>query len=317
MIYFLSLETIRVEFSLRNILQVPLLLSEVQILWKYSSLSWKRKASVSVENDETTKEYTNDTLTEQTDQPVHCDIVNDCVILPNDTSKIELSLQPNRPGYLTILGITYRLNILVQNTNEPSKWPDGIRGKTLFHVKGTRLNSNRKERLNVMYGVDKRLEIQVVPEAPLLQVKQTIFFFNKLNFLFFLSFRKIEFSPLPATMFCGEIQSCLVHLINTSSQHTINRVRLATSQPNLIAISSLDEENLLKSTDQSEAIYNHSINHSPSVLNLINSHHQLQPNSVQTIRLWLRAPHVAGEMNMDFMFVYESEQFQQPLRSVE
>jgi hypothetical protein len=44
-------------------------------------------------------------------------------------------------------------------------------GKKLFHVKGIRLNANRKERLNVMYGVDKRLELQVVSEAPLLHVK--------------------------------------------------------------------------------------------------------------------------------------------------
>jgi hypothetical protein len=43
-------------------------------------------------------------------------------------------------------------------------------GKTLFHVKGIRLNSNRKERLNTIYGIDKRLELQIVPEAPLLQV---------------------------------------------------------------------------------------------------------------------------------------------------
>ena len=84
--------------------------------------------------------------------------------------KIELSLRPRRPGYLTILGISYRLNILVQNISDQTTWPYGIMGKTLFQVKGARLNSNRKERLNVMYGTDKRLEIQVVPEAPLLQV---------------------------------------------------------------------------------------------------------------------------------------------------
>ena len=43
-------------------------------------------------------------------------------------------------------------------------------GKALFQVKGNRLNSSRKERLNVIYAIDKRLELQVVPEAPLLQV---------------------------------------------------------------------------------------------------------------------------------------------------
>ena len=88
--------------------------------------------------------------------------------------KIELSLRPHHPGYLTILGIRYRLNIVSQDISDQNTWPYGIMGKTLFHVKGIRLNSNRKERLNVIYGADKRLEIQVVPEAPLLQVNISI-----------------------------------------------------------------------------------------------------------------------------------------------
>jgi len=54
-----------VEFYVQNILQVPLLLSEVQILWKHSSVSWKRKTSMSTDSSEESKEYTNDTLTKQ------------------------------------------------------------------------------------------------------------------------------------------------------------------------------------------------------------------------------------------------------------
>ncbi len=50
---------------MKNTLQVPLLLSEVQILWKYSSIGWKRKASISTDNSEESKEYTNDRLTKQ------------------------------------------------------------------------------------------------------------------------------------------------------------------------------------------------------------------------------------------------------------
>ncbi|CAF3933295.1 unnamed protein product [Adineta steineri] len=286
-------ETIRVEFYVRNILQVPLLLSEVQILWKHSSNSWKRKSSVSAENVEDSKEFTNDTLTKQSDEPVECDTLTDCVVFPNDTLKIELSLRPRRPGYLTILGICYRLNILVQNISDQTTWPYGIKGKTLFHVKGTRLNSNHKERLNIMYGVDKRLELQVIPEAPLLQ---------------------IEYSPMPTAMFCGEIQSCLIHLINKSSTHSINRIRLATSQPNLITISPSDNDSLLTYTNQSQSIWNHSLQQQSSILTLVNPQQPLLANSTRTIRLWLHASHLAGEMNVDFLFLYESDVFQQPLR---
>ncbi|CAF4227417.1 unnamed protein product, partial [Rotaria sp. Silwood2] len=286
-------ETIRVEFYVRNTLQVPLLMSEVQILWKFSLGTWKRKASVSADTTEEWKEYTNDTLTKQTEELVECGILSDCVIFPNDTSKIELSLRPRRSGNLTILGICYRLNILVQNISDQTTWPYGIMGKTLFHVKGIRLNSNRRERLNIIYGVDKRLEIQVVPEAPLLH---------------------IEFSPMPAAMFCGEIQSCLIHLINTSSMHPITRVRLVISQPNLITVSSIDEDSLLTYTNESKSMWNHPLNQQSSVLTLVSHHHPLLANSTRTIRLWLHASHLAGEMNIDFLFLYESDVFQQPLR---
>ena len=63
--FLFYLETVRIEFEIRNTLQVTLLLSELQILWKYSSTGTKRKTSVSTENIEETKEFTNDTVTKQ------------------------------------------------------------------------------------------------------------------------------------------------------------------------------------------------------------------------------------------------------------
>jgi len=115
-------------------------------------------------------------------------------------------------------------------------------------------------------------------------------------------------------MFCGEIQSCLIHLINTSSIHSINRIRLTTNQPNLITISSYEDDNLLTYTNEFQSIWHHSLNQQSSVLTLVNHHHPLVANSTRTIRLWLHASHLAGEMNIDFLFLYESDVFQQPLR---
>lgn len=119
---------------------------------------------------------------------------------------------------------------------------------------------------------------------------------------------------MPAAMFCGEIQSCLIHLINRSTTHAINHVRLATNQPSLITISSSNEDSLFTYKNESQSIWNHSLHHQPSILTLVNQHHPLEPNSTRTVRLWLRASHLAGEMNVDFLFVYESDVFQQPLR---
>ncbi|CAF1547592.1 unnamed protein product, partial [Adineta steineri] len=109
-------------------------------------------------------------------------------------------------------------------------------------------------------------------------------------------------------------QSCLIHLINKSSTHSINRIRLATSQPNLITISPSDNDSLLAYTNQSQSIWNHSLQQQSSILTLVNPQQPLLANSTRTIRLWLHASHLAGEMNVDFLFLYESDVFQQPLR---
>ena len=61
----------RVEFYVRNALQVPLLLSEVQLLWKYTLTGAKKKASIPAEAIEDPKEYTNDTLAKLVRVSVH------------------------------------------------------------------------------------------------------------------------------------------------------------------------------------------------------------------------------------------------------
>ena len=119
---------------------------------------------------------------------------------------------------------------------------------------------------------------------------------------------------MPNEMFAGEVQSCLVHLINTSSTHAINRIRLATSQPNLIAMSSSEDHTLITSTDDIQSQWNHSLTQHSPILTLANQPHLIQANSTRTIRLWLHAAHAVGEMNIDFLFLYESDGFQQPLR---
>lgn len=119
---------------------------------------------------------------------------------------------------------------------------------------------------------------------------------------------------MPNEMFAGEVQSCLVHLINTSSTHAINRIRLATSQPNLITISSSEDSTYSTLTDQSQSHYHHSSSQQSSILTLISQSNALPANSTRTIRLWLHASHLVGEMNIDFLFLYESDGFQQPLR---
>lgn len=115
-------------------------------------------------------------------------------------------------------------------------------------------------------------------------------------------------------MFCGEIQSCLIHLINTSPTHSINRVRLITSQPNLITISSSEEDSVLTNTNEFQSTWNHPLTQQSPVLTLVAHHHPLEANATRTVRIWFHAAHPAGEMNIDFLFLYESDVFQPPLR---
>lgn len=46
----------------------------------------------------------------------------------------------------------------------------GVSGMQLIHVKGPRLNKSKQHKSIATYDVDKRLEMKILPQLPLLEV---------------------------------------------------------------------------------------------------------------------------------------------------
>lgn len=92
--------------------------------------------------------------------------------------QIQISLKPHRTGEIHVLGISYTLTMVhittdpdVSNIVAPSVANGiSINGVQMFSIRGPRLNKSKKEQCSRIYGPDRRLEIKVIGNMPLLQV---------------------------------------------------------------------------------------------------------------------------------------------------
>ena len=100
-----------------------------------------------------------------------------------------MTLTPQQMGELRIYGLTYNLGSATTTFMAPSQGLDGpllggfsgsnkasyvstvfVRGKQKIEVQGPRLNAKKDEMVNKMYGPDRRLDLTVLEEMPILQV---------------------------------------------------------------------------------------------------------------------------------------------------
>ena len=92
-----------------------------------------------------------------------------------------LTVIPCKTGQLCITGIKYSLSSVAINGPIEEKFsvpsvPNSamaavsILGKLDLVVKGLRLNNTKAEKMSVVYGQDNRLNLEVVPAMPLLEV---------------------------------------------------------------------------------------------------------------------------------------------------
>ena len=95
--------------------------------------------------------------------------------------QLHLSLTPLKTGELHIVGLSYNLATNPanhQNANLPTIQPNSIaslcvRGKQPLEVQGPRLNATKAEKTSKTYGPDRRLDLVVAPQMPLLEVSKT------------------------------------------------------------------------------------------------------------------------------------------------
>uniref|UniRef100_A0A8C7IEG0 Trafficking protein particle complex subunit 8 n=1 Tax=Oncorhynchus kisutch TaxID=8019 RepID=A0A8C7IEG0_ONCKI len=169
-------EPIIVEVAFRNPLKVPLVLSDLSLLWKFTFKDFSRPQPQDI-------------------------MVGDAVTITNEKEAIaRLKLLPRQTGQLTILGLVYNLASTPSTGDSTINSPSAtagtsVRGRQDLEIQGPRLNQSKEEKTSVSHGPDRRLDPTITPPMPLLEV-------------FFLQF--------PTALLCGEIRKAYVEFCNVS-----------------------------------------------------------------------------------------------------
>uniref|UniRef100_A0A8C7SYK2 Trafficking protein particle complex 8 n=1 Tax=Oncorhynchus mykiss TaxID=8022 RepID=A0A8C7SYK2_ONCMY len=212
-------EPIIVEVAFRNPLKVPLVLSDLSLLWKFTLKDFSRPQPQDVMvGDAVTITNEKEAIAPRVRKgkggiPSVCKFLTFSLL----SWQARLKLLPRQTGQLTILGLVYNLASTPStgdstiNSNSPS-----VRGRQDLEIQGPRLNQTKEEKTSVSHGPDRRLDPTITPPMPLLEV-------------FFLQF--------PTALLCGEIRKAYVEFCNVSHVPLCG-LRVASTHPDFFTFGS-------------------------------------------------------------------------------
>uniref|UniRef100_A0A8C0YCX3 Trafficking protein particle complex subunit 8 n=1 Tax=Cyprinus carpio carpio TaxID=630221 RepID=A0A8C0YCX3_CYPCA len=268
-------EPIIVEMVFRNLLKVPLALSALSLLWKF-----------------TPKDFSGPQV----------------VCAPFFFYLARLKLLPHKTGELHVLGVVYNLGTGEVDNSEGSLAGDlmCVRGQQNLEIQGPRLNMTKEEKTSVKYGPDHRLDPIITPPMPLLEV----FFINFPTGLLCGEIRKawVEFvnvSAVPLTglrvasthpefFTFGSATSDLTPVTPTAAEHC-SAYKTVAMPPSVATVSLV-----------SPAAFGVTSSDRPIVAEIPLSQGVLGPGEALQIPLWLRGPDREGVHEINFLFYYES-----------
>uniref|UniRef100_A0A8C2A3Y8 Trafficking protein particle complex 8 n=1 Tax=Cyprinus carpio TaxID=7962 RepID=A0A8C2A3Y8_CYPCA len=298
-------EPIIVEVVFRNPLKVPLALSALSLLWKFTLKDF------SGPEDGTTRETTtalNDIIDTQ--------VIPEFTISPEETKVARLRLLPHKTGELHVLGVVYNLGTgevgdsegmwLVCVAGSLAEDLMCVRGQQNLEIQGPRLNMTKEEKTSVRYGPDHRLDPIITPPMPLLEV-------------FFINF--------PTGLLCGEIRKAWVEFVNVSAV-PLTGLRVASTHPEFFTFGSATSDltpvtptaaehcsayktvamppSVATVSLVSPAVFGVTSGDQPVVAEIPLSRGVLGPGEALQIPLWLRGPDREGVHEINFLFYYES-----------
>ncbi|XP_074057157.1 trafficking protein particle complex subunit 8 isoform X1 [Macrotis lagotis] len=304
-------EPITVEVAFRNPLKVPLLLTELSLLWKFQP-----KGSNSKDNEETKE------LVTCGHEMIGTEVISEFLINSEETKVARLKLFPHHTGELHILGVVYNLGTIQSSVGldgigsipgcHTGKHPSNImsvRGRQDLEIQGPRLNNTKEEKTSIKYGPDRRLDPIITEEMPLLEV-------------FFINF--------PTGLLCGEIRKAYVEFVNVS-KCPLTGLKVVSKRPEfftfggntavLTPLSPSASENcsayktvVADSTSGSTALtssassgdFGFGIGNQPEVIDVPLPDSVLLPGASVQLPMWLRGPDEEGVHEINFLFYYES-----------
>ncbi|KAK6313879.1 hypothetical protein J4Q44_G00153380 [Coregonus suidteri] len=223
-------EPIIVEVAFRNPLKVPLVLSDLSLLWKFTLKDFSRPQPQDVMvGDAVTISNEKEAITPRTaqkDDIIATEVIPEFYLSPEETRVARLKLLPRQTGQLNILGLVYNLastpstgdSTINSNASQGPSATEGtsVRGRQDLEIQGPRLNQTKEEKTSVSHGPDRRLDPTITPPMPLLEV-------------FFLQF--------PTALLCGEIRKAYVEFCNVS-RIPLCGLRVASTHPDFFTFGS-------------------------------------------------------------------------------
>ncbi|XP_073535306.1 trafficking protein particle complex subunit 8 isoform X1 [Phyllobates terribilis] len=322
-------EPITVEVSFKNPLKVPLLMTDLSLLWKFQPKDFTQK-----ENEELQEPISNekDLLSKgrSFSDVIGTEEIAEFVINNEETKIARLKLFPKETGELHILGIVYNLSTIqaansLDGVTPPNNVPTGkfisngmsVRGRQDLEIQGPRLNSTKEEKTSIQYGPDRRLDPIITPQMPLLEV-------------FFINF--------PTGLLCGEIRKAHVEFVNVSKS-PLTGLKVVSKRPEfftfgsntaaLTPLSPAASENcsayktVITDSTSGCSVLTSSVTpvdfgfgggKQPEVVDIPLTDSVLAPGASVQLPLWLRGPDEEGVHEINFLFYYESTEKQSRMR---
>ncbi|XP_067142139.1 trafficking protein particle complex subunit 8 [Centruroides vittatus] len=302
-------EIITIELQIRNPLAIPLVLTNVFLLWTF----------IPKDSSQESTHLTNETSSFKTSvsDPVLSKVLQEVNFDGQETKTIHLFIQPLMIGELHITGVSYTIQTLTSSNQQTTNGEMcemeiaspkllnnpciSIRGKQNLELIGRRLNNTKAEKAGKVYGPDYRLKPIIIGHMPKLQVK-----FN--NFI--------------PTFFCGEVR--LMNIEFTNIGHcALNRILIASSNPELFVIGTPGYESngwMVYKENACNEKFSPVMAECPNIeaiceiITLDGNSCELTPKESLIVPMWLRGPDVPGDHTIDFLFYYETKEFQTKMK---
>ncbi|XP_067273219.1 trafficking protein particle complex subunit 8 isoform X2 [Pseudorasbora parva] len=302
-------EPMIVEVVFRNPLKVPLALSALSLLWKFTLKDFSGpQGGTTGETITNEKEAAYLTETTALNDIIETQVIPEFTISPEETKVARLKLLPRKTGELHVLGVVYNLDTGEVGNSEDSVAGDlmCVRGQQNLEIQGPRLNVTKEEKTSIRYGPDRRLDPIITPPMPLLEV-------------FFINF--------PTGLLCGEIRKAWVEFVNVSAV-PLTGLRVASTHPEFFTFGGAASDltpvtptaaehcSAYKTVSMppseatvslvSPAAFGVTSSDRPMVAEIPLSRGVLGPGEALQIPLWLRGPDREGVHEINFLFYYES-----------
>ncbi|XP_017072422.1 trafficking protein particle complex subunit 8 [Drosophila eugracilis] len=267
-------EPIELAVTLSNSVRCGIALSEIDLLWK-----------LTLDNQEV---LSNACIYEESSDSaskiaVRAAVKTSCVATINLAEQAEETLQfkltPKLTGRLTVLGVVCRVAAGV----DPSA---SLLGTLQFEAQKIRPNNSKQSSQTVL---DNRLTIKLFPQMPAMNV---------------------SFTPVPSRLLAGEIIPVYVTLRNLGIS-PIEEIYLGCDNPRCLSL--LDQHSQMPLTMMSslrnlsnDKLVKDKEIRGQRVYRLLNHPGQaaLDAQQVQTISMWVQAPHQAGPFTLRLLFYY-------------